>query len=935
MWDDYCDGYDAGRLFEHVVDDLTGAAIPSCAERRAEQLRKALASCENGGARMIRDDAAWQERAHDALEESARRGREAFGENGWRGLLGKMARPGASFPCDREDMPSAFTGCGERVRKLLALCVGMGDDGRFTDDVLYVGVRDIDRVAMPMGMRKGFLCEAYRLGPKPLDAILDGTGIVPAFFIRKKKQRRPVYSAYMLRPTFALLPDDDCISRKDLEKTVPSYVLDMLEEDGLLVPHGSPARYDMGETDLDACVERITGDPRYDLASLSDMKDAVKLVCGRHGICADVGAPLMRRACDDLGLVPKAVSGGDAYYATGESAGALSAERVIDEVYTSYCYEYGIEREDVSVRREREEKRRRSQERIRGGVHVGVRTRPAELPHAEMWLGPTNSGKTYHAMERLCADYEHDRDAGDATGRYVYAGPLRMLAYEQYNRLRGRYGDAVGFVTGEEQINEDAPILCCTVEMAPRSGRSLVLDETHWMIDPDRGQYWTNLLVGGSYDRMYVIAAAEAAPQMRRMLADAGSVTEERADRLVPIAYAGSIEPADVRPRTAVVSFSRKAVYALARIISKASGLRVGVVYGAMPIEVRERQIEAYLAGEYDVISCTDVIGHGINLPIDNVVFAETEKFDGHQRRDLMVWEAAQIAGRAGRYGLCDRGRVYVLSSPSWVTPSPALVREATDAAAGRAGTDIDLNTSLITPAFEDLGVDAADEVAYAMECWASAVGQNDRARALSLSAAGMDTRKRIIESVAAYTGARMAPWDRGDDWGISGRMLWDLSGLPLVPDSDALYQIARWACVEDRESSPILRRYAEKIANRIDRYDGRGGIGSDASGPASVPGNAEQLYDMEQAYSDINQISSLQTAFGTMGTLGREELDGLRERVVDVCWQGTRNSQSDAPYGRCSICGAETAPWLDYCDDCYEQIRFGRRWYDEDEEIW
>ena len=127
-----------------------------------------------------------------------------------------------------------------------------------------------------------------------------------------------------------------------------------------------------------------------------------------------------------------------------------------------------------------------------GTVLLPLRTTP--LLKVEVFLGPTNSGKTHRALE-----YLKQRGVG------VYAAPLRMLALEAYERLSEQTGRSqVGLVTGEERINEHAPIICCTVEMAPMSGRLLVLDEVQWAQDTDRGWAWTRLLAGAEVEELYV-----------------------------------------------------------------------------------------------------------------------------------------------------------------------------------------------------------------------------------------------------------------------------------------------------------------------------------------------------------------------------------------------------------------------------------------------
>src|SRR5437879_7609973 len=133
-------------------------------------------------------------------------------------------------------------------------------------------------------------------------------------------------------------------------------------------------------------------------------------------------------------------------------------------------------------------------------------------------LGPTNSGKTHDALRFLVEN-----------GRGVYAAPLRMLAQEAHRRLASEIGEgSVGLVTGEERVNPDAPIICCTAEMAPMRGETLVLDEVQWAEDEERGSAWTRLMLGGEYRHVLLLGAVEALPLVRNAFPDAESKLFER-----------------------------------------------------------------------------------------------------------------------------------------------------------------------------------------------------------------------------------------------------------------------------------------------------------------------------------------------------------------------------------------------------------------------
>ena len=279
-------------------------------------------------------------------------------------------------------------------------------------------------------------------------------------------------------------------------------------------------------------------------------------------------------------------------------------------------------------------------------------------------LGPTNSGKTHDALRFLVEQ-----------GRGVYAAPLRMLAQEAHRRLTAELGEGrVGLVTGEERVHPDAPILCCTAEMAPLHGETLVLDEVQWAEDEERGSAWTRLMLGGEYRHILLLGAVEALPLVRHAFPDA----EVRFfERKAPLDWIGRRGIAGLGPGTVVVAFSRRAVIGLAGELNQFHPGRIACLYGAMPLGSRREEIDRFIAGTAEVCVATDVLGHGVNLPCETLLFAETQKYDGKERRDLEPWEIAQIAGRAGRFGFHERGHVGVLTGVPWAGPDPELVRDA------------------------------------------------------------------------------------------------------------------------------------------------------------------------------------------------------------------------------------------------------------------
>src|SRR6187397_2497367 len=323
-------------------------------------------------------------------------------------------------------------------------------------------------------------------------------------------------------------------------------------------------------------------------------------------------------------------------------------------------------------------------------------------------LGPTNSGKTHAALQELA-----EKRSG------VYAGPLRMLAQEAHRRLGEWIGaEHVGLVTGEERINEHASVICSTVEMAPQRGELLVLDEVQWADDTERGSAWTRLLLAGEYRQILLLGALDALPLVERAFPEAELKVFERK---LPLEWVGERTLRSLATGTVVVAFSRKAVLALAGEVNRRRPGRVAVLYGAMPLASRREEIDRFLDGSADVCVATDVLGHGVNLPCETLLFAETTKFDGQVRRDLLPWELAQIAGRAGRFGLVERGHVGVLRGVEWADPDPKIVESALEPHVslpeGHRGYRI-VDEARIGPRLGDLGVDDPRELDAALGAW-------------------------------------------------------------------------------------------------------------------------------------------------------------------------------------------------------------------------
>jgi ATP-dependent RNA helicase SUPV3L1/SUV3 len=255
-------------------------------------------------------------------------------------------------------------------------------------------------------------------------------------------------------------------------------------------------------------------------------------------------------------------------------------------------------------------------------------------------LGPTNTGKTHLAVERML---------GHASG--MIGLPLRLLAREIYDRVVGARGPrAVALITGEEKIAPPrAHYFVCTVEAMPlgRDVEFLAVDEIQLAADPERGHVFTDRLLHarGRYETM-LLGAATMAPLIRALTPDARIVTRERFSAL---SYAGARKVSRLPPRSAVVAFAADEVYAIAELIRRQRG-GAAVVMGMLSPRTRNAQVALYQSGEVDFLVATDAIGMGLNMDVDHVAFAGLRKFDGRRARRLHAHEVGQIAGRAGRY---------------------------------------------------------------------------------------------------------------------------------------------------------------------------------------------------------------------------------------------------------------------------------------------
>ncbi len=519
--------------------------------------------------------------------------------------------------------------------------------------------------------------------------------------------------------------------------------------------------------------------------------------------------------------------------------------------------------------------------RAEGQIEIRLPERRRQPETVVAHLGPTNSGKTHDAIAFLAEQ-----------GRGVYAGPLRMLAQEAHRRLAGLLGEEqVGLITGEERINEHAPVLCCTVEMAPGSGEVLVLDEVQWADDEERGAAWTELLLAGEYRHIRLLGALDALPLVRRAFPDAVLRVHERK---LPLEFVGSRQLRSLTPGSVVVAFSRKAVLALAGEINRLRPDRVAVLYGAMPLASRREEIDRFLAGSAEVCVATDVLGHGVNLPCETLLFAETTKFDGVERRPLLPWELAQIAGRAGRFGLVERGHVGVLVGLPWANADPDIVESAlqphVELPEGHRGYRI-VDEARIGPRLGDLGVDDARDLDAALGAW-HRVATREWAHESWLAVESLQPLRGRLAVVQRHLR------ERGRSLGLEDT--WRLANAPIDPDGAELLGVLALALSGDRAQRPLLQFLLDTSRLRDARLE----EAEEAGRVAAI------LRWFALQYPGVGGVTIERAA----------ELErAAAERVVRRLAVEVR----DGRIGRCRSCGRSCPPWFPLCDQC---ARTGRR---------
>lgn len=313
--------------------------------------------------------------------------------------------------------------------------------------------------------------------------------------------------------------------------------------------------------------------------------------------------------------------------------------------------------------------------------------------HFIIHAGPTNSGKTYQAIEAL---------KKAETG--VYLGPLRLLAYEQFEKLNLDLCPC-NLLTGEETIQiPGAKHQASTVEMLNLSTiyDCAVIDEAQMITDKDRGGAWTTAILGVCAEEVHVCCAMNAVELLCNLIADCEDTVEvvyhQRQTRLALDNETFDF-PGSVKEKDALIVFSRRNVHAVASELQR-RGVLCSVIYGALPYDVRHEEARKFMEGETQVVVATDAIGLGMNLPIRRIVFLEQSKFDGEEVRYLKPDEVQQIAGRAGRRGMYDIGFVNSFGEKRFIrkqllTENPNLTSAVIDFPPSLLGLDAKLSDIL------------------------------------------------------------------------------------------------------------------------------------------------------------------------------------------------------------------------------------------------
>ncbi|MCP8969215.1 helicase-related protein [Ectobacillus ponti] len=314
-------------------------------------------------------------------------------------------------------------------------------------------------------------------------------------------------------------------------------------------------------------------------------------------------------------------------------------------------WERDVARHEVRKAEEEAERKRREEEEARMLKDIFGQEYSTSMERNIRYvlhIGETNTGKTHHALQSM---------KGAPSG--LYLAPLRLLALEVYDRLN-KEGIPCSLKTGEEEKTAPgARHMACTVEMFYEKDfyDVVVIDEAQMIADQDRGFSWYRAITRANAREVHIIGSRNIKELLLQILGDAEYELNEYSRDIPLQVESKEFRLSHAEKGDALVCFSRKEVLETAARL-KRNKHAVSMIYGSMPPETRKKQIRQFIAGETNIIVATDAIGMGLNLPIRRIVFLKNEKFDGTRRRRLTSQEVKQIAGRAGRKGIYNIGRV-------------------------------------------------------------------------------------------------------------------------------------------------------------------------------------------------------------------------------------------------------------------------------------
>ncbi|MFJ7726988.1 DEAD/DEAH box helicase [Neobacillus sp. NPDC097160] len=314
-------------------------------------------------------------------------------------------------------------------------------------------------------------------------------------------------------------------------------------------------------------------------------------------------------------------------------------------------FEKDLKEREKKQKEEQEELQRKkeAEERMMKDI-FGAEYDPSLQRHVRyvLHIGETNTGKTHHALERM-----------KTANSGLYLAPLRLLALEVFDKLNAE-GMPCSLKTGEEEkVVAGAQHISCTVEMFHEKEyyEVVVIDEAQMITDKDRGFSWYKAITKANAEEVHIIGSRNSKTMLLELLGNSDIEINEYSRETPLEVEKKEFHIKHIKKGDALICFSRRRVLETASRLQN-DGHSASMIYGSMPPETRKKQIEQFNKGKTKVIVATDAIGMGLNLPIRRIVFLENDKFDGTRRRLLTSQEVKQIAGRAGRKGIYDTGKV-------------------------------------------------------------------------------------------------------------------------------------------------------------------------------------------------------------------------------------------------------------------------------------